>query len=159
MPLTHPFLMFSMHLDEMPLLNWGRLFLIDYEKGMLGRWQATSGLGAYQRMGDWSKQGGGVLPAPYNLKSPIPNYWVQVEPVDLSHVKGIQGNGYPIAPFSVITKDGVERSDVLIHADENAPGTLGCIGILKAEWGEFEKVFAKHCTGIDRVRLYVGYTY
>lgn len=157
--LNAPFLFFSMQLDETPLLNRGRVFLCDQEKGMIGRWQATSGLGAYQDIGDWSKQGGGVIPAPYNLANPIPFYWVQVEPVNLSHVLGIQGNGYPIAPFSVKTKEGVERSDLLIHSDENAPGTLGCVGIWRSDWADFEKSFNNNCNGIDRVRLFVGYTY
>ncbi|WP_225896519.1 hypothetical protein [Amazonocrinis nigriterrae] len=51
-------LFFAMQLDSTPQLNRGRLFLIDDDKGIIGRWIATSGLGAYQEKGDWSKQGG-----------------------------------------------------------------------------------------------------
>lgn len=157
--LKQPFLFFTMQLDDTPALNRGRLFLCDYEKGMIGRWQATSGLGAYQQIGDWSKQGGGVIPATYNLGQAIAFYQVQVKPLDLHNVKGIQGNGYPITPFTVETKEGIERGDLLIHSDENAPGTLGCIGIWRSDWTDFEKVYAQHCTGFDTVRLLVGYTY
>lgn len=157
--LTAPFLFFTMQLDETPALNRGRLFLCDYERGIVGRWQATSGLGAYQNIGDWSKQGGGVIPATYNLSDPIAFYSVQVEPVDLSGIKGIEGNGYPITPFTVQTKDGVERGDLLIHSDANAPGTLGCIGIWRSDWADFEKVYKANCGGLQRVKLMVGYTY
>ncbi len=58
-------LVFSMELDSTPRLNRGRLALIDTDGGVVGRWVSTSGLGAFQDVGDWSKQGGGVIPATY----------------------------------------------------------------------------------------------
>lgn len=157
--LEQPFLFFSMQLDETPALNRGRLFLCDYEKGLIGRWQATSGLGAYQGVGDWSKQGGGVIPATYNLANPIPYYQVQVKPVDLRHVKGVEGNAYPITPFSVQTKEGVIRSDLLIHNDANVPGSMGCIVLWQEDWQDFQNCFNRNCVKHEKVRLLVGYTY
>ena len=63
--LKYPFFVFSMPLDNTPQLNQGRLCLRDWERGDLGRWVATSGLGQFQKIGGWSKQGGGVCPAAY----------------------------------------------------------------------------------------------
>jgi hypothetical protein len=50
--LEQPFLVFSMQLDNTPELNRGRLVLWDWEKGQIGRWVATSGLGQYQKIGN-----------------------------------------------------------------------------------------------------------
>jgi hypothetical protein len=156
-------LMFAMGLDADRTLNRGRLVLIDRQKGMIGRWVATSGLGAYQNVGDWNHAGGGVLPATYQLKASIPWYKVAVKPVDLSHVRGVEGNGYPITPFEFLTDKGTNRGDVLIHADANAPGTLGCIGVHKDEFEDFERVYREQCLllpkGVSTVDLGVIYTY
>jgi lysozyme family protein len=157
--LKNPLLFFSMALDESPSLNKGRLFLIDQELGIVGRWVATSGLGAYQGAGDYSKQGGGCIPPTYNLSEPIPFYKVAAAPVDLRHIKGVEGNGYAITPFMVTTADGVERGDLLIHLDANMPGTLGCIGIIgESEFADFEAVFNARCPS-GEIKLLVGYTY
>jgi hypothetical protein len=74
--LKNPLLFFAMQLDDTSELNKGRLFLIDQDLGIVGRWVATSGLGAYQGVGDYSKQGGGCLPPTYNLSEPIAFYKV-----------------------------------------------------------------------------------
>ena len=57
--------------------------------------------------------------------------------------KGVEGNGYPITPFEVITKAGVKRSDLLIHKDANAPGSLGCIVLPPQEFTDFEACFGR----------------
>lgn len=157
--LERPFLVFSMPLDNTPELNKGRLVLYDWEKGHIARWVATSGLGAWQKIGGWSKQGGGVLPAPYQCNPSFANYWVDVSPIDLSHVKGVEGNGYPITPFSVRTKEGVNRSDLLIHRDANAPGSLGCIVLPGDEFSDFEKTIARELIGHERLKLWVQYDF
>jgi hypothetical protein len=159
MMLKYPFLIFSMDLDNTPQLNQGRLGLYDYEQGHLGRWVATSGLGMYQRIGGWSKQGGGVCPATYQGNPTFANYWVNVNPTDLSHVKGVEGNGYEIAPFAVRTKEGVSRSDLLIHKDANAPGSLGCIVLPEDEFTDFEEQFNLLCQGLDRVKMWIQYNF
>jgi hypothetical protein len=153
------FLIFSMELDTTPQLNRGRLMLYDYDKGQIGRWVATSGLGMYQKIGGWSKQGGGVIPATYQCNPTFANYWVQTKPLDLSSVKGVEGNGYPITPFAVRTKEGVERSDLLIHRDANVPGSMGCIVLADDEFEDFEKVFGTATSGIDKVKLWIQYLF
>ncbi|MCC5644796.1 hypothetical protein LC607_17990 [Nostoc sp. CHAB 5824] len=157
--LKQPFLFFTMQLDETPELNRGRLFLCDYEQGIIGRWIATSGLGNHQGVKDWSKQGGGVIPPTYELSKPLAFYTVATKPVDLRHVKGVEGNGYPITPFAVETKLGVTRSDLLIHKDANQPGSLGCIVLSSSEFADFERVFSAECSNSVSVKLLVGYTY
>jgi hypothetical protein len=153
------FLIFSMQLDNTPELNRGRLVLYDYDRGVLGRWIATSGLGQYQKIGGWSKQGGGVCPATYQCNPTFANYWVQVAPVDLSNVKGVEGDAYPITPFSVTTKEGVERSDLLIHRDANVPGSMGCIVLPGDEFADFCKVFNHECEGIEKVKMWIQYDF
>jgi hypothetical protein len=154
-----PFLMFSMQLDNTPELNRGRLALYDYKLGHLGRWVATSGLGMYQKIGGWSKQGGGVCPATYQCNPTFANYWVEVEPIDLSNVKGVEGNAYKITPFEVTTKEGIKRSDLLIHRDANVPGSMGCIVLSDDEFAEFEKVMKDKCGGLDKIKLWIQYDF
>jgi hypothetical protein len=129
--MTDLFLIFAMPLDEDPRLNRGRLILFDRTQGTIGRWVATSGLG------------GGVIPATYQLKDRIPWYKVAAKPLDLSHVRGVEGNGYPITPFEVQTKEGVTRSDLLIHRDANVPGSMGCIVLSGDEFADFDRSFAR----------------
>lgn len=152
-------LFFSMQLDETAELNRGRLFLIDeVSKGIVGRWVATSSTGNKQGVKDWSVRGG-VIPPTYELSGGPAFYSVAVNPVDLKHVKGVEGSGYPITPFEVKTKDGGTRSDLLIHRDANVPGSMGCIVLSDGEFADFEKTFRQQCNGQDRVKLLVGYTF
>jgi hypothetical protein len=153
-------LVFAMQLDRSWDLNKGRLTLIDTEGGILGRWVATSGLGAHQNVGGWSKQGGGVIPATYQCNPTFDNYWVDTKPLDRSSVKGIEGMAYPITPFEVRTKEGVTRSDLMVHLDANVPGSMGCVAIVgKDEYEDFCKVFERECSDVDKVKLFVIYTY
>jgi hypothetical protein len=155
-----------MQLDNTSTLNRGRLFLIDEEKGIVGRWVCTSGLGQHQSVGSWNKQGGGVIPATYQLKNPIAYYNVATKPIDMSGRPGIDSNFYCITPFSVITDGGVQRSDIGIHKDPgfnnpkiNTPGTLACLGLPPGEMVDFEKTFKQWTQGEDFVRLLIGYVY
>jgi hypothetical protein len=157
------FLIFAMQLDETQELNRGRLALISNQKGLLGRWVATSGLGAYQGVGDWDKKGGGVLPATYQLEKSIPFYEVATEPIDLSGIPGVEGSGYCITPFDFTTQGGTDRGDVLIHADRRYPGTLGCIGVKTSEYADFERTYKWNISRlpkkVDKLKLWVIYTY
>lgn len=148
-----------MPLDNTPQLNRGRLVLYDYDGGHINRWVATSGVGAWQKIGGWSKQGGGVIPATYQCNPTFDNYWVDVNPVDLSHVKGVEGNGYCITPFAVRTKESVKRSNLLIHRDANDPGSLGCIVLPDDEFRDFEATFQKELIGHKRIKLWVQYDF
>lgn len=154
-----PFLVFSMPLDDTPALNRGRLVLWDFERGHLGRWVATSGLGQWQKIGGWCKQGGGVIPATYQCNPTFSNYWVKTDSVNLSHVKGVEGSGFAITPFEVQTKNGPERSDLLIHRDANIPGSMGCIVLPDAEYYDFEQQFPILCGGHTQVKLFVQYDF
>jgi hypothetical protein len=157
--LKAPFFVFSMPLDDTPALNRGRLVLYDYEGGQIARWVATSGLGTCQKIGGWSKQRGGCIPAPYHCNPIFANYWVQVAPIDLSHLKGVEGDAYPITPFAVKTKEGAERSDLLIHRDANVPGSLGCIVLSDDEFEDFCLTISRELVGHEQVKLFVQYDY
>jgi hypothetical protein len=157
--LKQPFLIFSMQLDNTPQLNQGRLVLYDWEQGQIGRWVATSGLGMYQKIGGWSKQGGGVCPAAYQCNPTFANHWMQVAPVDLSDVRGVEGNAYPITPFEVRTKEGIIRSDLLIHRDANVPGSMGCIVLPGDEFTDFEKAVARELIGHEKIKLWIQYDF
>ena len=162
--MTDLFLIFAMALDSDLVLNRGRLILFDRTRGPIGRWVATSGLPQFQDVGDWNHPGGGEMPPTYQLKSPIPWYKVAIVPTDLRNTKGVEGNGYAITPFEVETKEGVERSDIMIHRDANVPGTLACIGLQgMPEWNDFERVWkletAKLPADVKTVDLSVIYTY
>jgi hypothetical protein len=163
--MTDLMLMFAMGLDDTRELNRGRLILIDRVRGIIGRWVATSGLGAYQGVNDWNHVGGGVIPATYQLDKPVPWYKVAIAPTDLRHVKGVEGNGYAITPFELETSKGVKRSDVLIHNDANGPGSMGCI-VLEGdgeEFKDFELVYGREVLklpkGVMTVDLGVIYCY
>ena len=151
-------LFFTMALDETSELNRGRLFLVDETEGIVGRWVATSSTVDKQGVKDWNVRGG-VIPPTYELSSPLPFYFVTVNPVDLRNVKGVEGNGYAITPFEVTTIGGGTRSDLLIHKDANVPGSMGCIVLPESEFTDFEKAFQKYCQGQNTVKLLVGYTY
>ena len=157
----NPLLFFCMELDNTPQLNIGRLFLMDLDQGgIVGRWMATSGLGDYQGEGDWSKQGGGVIPPNYRLKGT--NFYRVATGPRWQNLNGIQGNTYEIRPVSVTTTDGVQRSELLIHRSRySAPqsGSLGCIVLKDSEFSDFEKVFKASCSQLEEVRLLVGYTF
>jgi hypothetical protein len=154
-----PFLIFSMPLDNTPALNRGRLVLYDFNGGHIARWVATSGVGTWQKIGGWSKQGGGVIPATYQCNPSFDNYWVDVNPVDLSDTKGVEGNGYCITPFAVRTKEGVKRSDLLIHRDANVPGSMGCIVLPDDEFADFEATFKHELVGHEKIKLWVQYDF
>jgi hypothetical protein len=157
--LNQPFLVFSMDLDNTPQLNRGRLLLMDFDKGIIGRWVATSGLGMWQKIGGWNKQGGGVCPATYQCNPSFANYWVDVTPLDRKGVKGIDGDAYAITPFEVRTKDGVTRSDLMIHKDANVPGSMGCIVLDEEEFADFCRVFNLELIGHEKIKLWVVYQF
>lgn len=152
-------LFFSMELDSTPKLNMGRLFLLN-AGGFIGRWVATSGLGNYQGIGGWSRQGGGCIPPNYKLKS-VPFYKCSTKP-RWQNLNGLQTNTYEIEPITVTTSDGINRGELLIHKSRFASpmsGSLGCIVLPEEEFRDFEKTYAKHCGHLTQIPLLVGYTY
>lgn len=156
-----PLLFFAMQLDSTPQLNIGRLFLIDTRnEGFLGRWLATSGLGDYQDMSEWNKQGGGCIPPNYQTTN-TKFYWVHTKPI-WQDLNGLKTNTYAIDPLFVKTTEGIERSELLIHASRYAnpqSGSLGCIVLPNNEFNDFEDKFKIYCSHLERVKLLVGYTF
>lgn len=153
--LTHPFLFFAMELDDNPRLNRGRIWLYDFYKGMIHKWVATSGVGAKQGRGDWSLQRGGVCPQNDNLNPKLP--WFKVVPQ--IYIGSIVKEGFLMIPGSMTTNDKVIRSEIMIHADNNDDGTLGCIALHSQEWEHFKSTLIHCCGHLDDVRLAVGYTW
>lgn len=160
--IENPLLMFTMQLDNTPALNMGRLFLIDSKnRGIVGRWVASSGLGNFQSEGGWSKQGGGVIPPTYKLSGNVTFYSVATKPV-WQDLNGIETNTYKISPEMVTTSDGTQRSELLIHKSRFAApmsGSLGCIVLPESEFADFEKIYQAECGTLGQVRLLVGYTF
>lgn len=117
--------------------------------------QATSGLPGFQSLGSSSKRGKGRIPTCFQAQ--IPNYFVKTQPVYLPHVKGVNGNFYPITPFAVSVM-GNPRSDLGIHNDTNVPGSSGCLVItLNNHWKLFETEMQKLAKqGISQVMLIVS---
>ncbi len=92
--------------------------------------RATSGINPYQNHGDWNLKGKGPIP-------PFEGITVRTKPVWLPQT-GIEGNFYPIDPFTF--SNG--RGDFGVHFDANVPGSAGCIVILeRSEWNKTQQVF------------------
>jgi hypothetical protein len=153
-------LLFAIQLDASAKLHMGRLALIDTQsRGIIERWRATSGLSDYQQVGSWDKLKGGVIPATYEIVPQLNWYTVSTSPTNFKGVTGIDGNGYTIDPFSVVTKNGTIRGDFLIHRDANVPGTLGCIGIQDVDWESFEDIYKRETQPNQKTKLLVVHTY
>lgn len=149
------FLNFSLHFDRDPELDRGSLTLNHLEDGFLQVWKATSSAANKQKKGDRFKWGG-LLPANKNTKNK--NYSVVLTPVDLSNNKEVAGNFYPIKPHVIKTINGTYLSDVGIHVNADASGSLGCIVMNKLEFDEFEQYMDDlRKRGIKEIPLFVQY--
>lgn len=141
-------LLFTMALRSQPKLVVGRL-LLQKDSEIINAFQATSSLPGFQYRGSWNKRGGVIPPGAYA---------VNLNPINLKQVRGIDGNFYPITPFEVET-DGDDRSDFGIHFDANVPGSLGCIVLCTVlGWRAFERVaFEMTMLGISQLPISVVY--
>lgn len=120
-------------------LRLGKLKLLTGKENVL--YSATSGLPGFQDLASSNKRGKGRIPTCLQVK--IMNYWVKTSPIYLPNVKGVNGNFYPITPFTV-NVGGVIRSDLGIHRDTNVPGSAGCIVLgLEDHWNNFEDQMQK----------------
>ncbi len=120
---------------------WGHLLL--KREGELKRdFTCTSGQKGWQFSGGVKVQGRGPLPS---NKATGEQYHVVTTPIQLDD-DGIQGNFYPIKPFTVRVS-GVERGDFGIHNDANrlsSPGSAGCIVFWSDYgWQLFQEEMAK----------------
>ena len=144
-----PKLLFTMKLDESPRLITGNLAL-DYGDGNVVNYLATSGAASRQTRELLWKMGG---------FGPIPegDYWIPTIGY-VSNVPGIAGYFFHIQPDPK-SERGM-RSQLGIHHDANAPGTAGCIGIIRRT--AFDKICDRleelNEQGVKRLPLFVKYS-
>lgn len=153
------FLDFAMGLDTDGRLEDGRLILrsISEQGGRTHQvWVATTSIASRQKPEDFHQRGG---PIPPEYRVPNLRAWeVETTPINLSHVKGIEGNFYKILPFSVTTDKGGARSDLGLHKDANVPGSLGCIVMSAERFKSFENEMKRlKDLGIAKISLFVTY--
>ncbi len=152
------FLIFNSHFDRDSGVDIGRLSLNSLSKGTIDILKASSSYSTKQypeSFHDW----GGYLPPEYRVPG-LPNWLVDITPIDLSHVKGVGGNFYRIHPFEVRTDKQGKRSDFGIHLDANAPGSLGCIVLSADRFSKFESWMRNmgNLRENKQINLYVRYS-
>ena len=151
------FLIFNSHFDRDAGLDFGRLSLNSLSLGTVHIWLATSSHRTLQGRESFHVRGG-YLPPQYRVPG-LPNWRVNLDPIDLSHNVGCRGNFYIISPTEVRTDRGGVRSDFGIHFDANAPGSLGCIVMSSARWSDFEtKMNHLREKNISELPLFVFYS-
>lgn len=134
-------------------LEKGKIKLMVGSSNLL--FQATSGLPGFQNLNSSSQKGKGRIPT--CLQAKIANYFVKTQPVYLPHVKGVNGNFYPIIPFAV-SVGKYQRSDLGVHKDTNVPGSAGCLVItLDDHWKLYELEMQKLANqGVTQIPLLVS---
>jgi hypothetical protein len=124
--------------------------LLELLKGgvTINSFQASSSLPDRQYDGSWTRLGG-LLP-------PGDSYTVDVDPLWMPNIRGVEGSFYRICPFEVPTK-GATRGDFGVHFDANQPGSLGCIVLVTQKgWDAFRREMKK-LGQVDRLPLVVKY--
>ena len=117
-------------------LKWGKLIFEDGTNKT--SFMATSGLGGYQHIAHSRIKRKGRLPT--CEQASILNYELDLNPINLPNVKGVNGLFYRILPFEVISQ-GFKRSDLGVHFDANVPGSSGCIVLKQMDhWDLFKKL-------------------
>jgi hypothetical protein len=117
-------------------LKWGKLIIDDGVHKV--SFMATSGLGGYQHLAHSRIKRKGRLPS--CEQACIPNYQLDLSPINLPNVKGVNGLFYRILPFEVMSQ-GFKRSDLGIHFDANIPGSSGCIVLKQPDhWELFKQI-------------------
>lgn len=154
------FLDFTMGLDADGRLEDGRLVLrsISAQGGRTHQiWVSTTSIASRQKPEDFHMKGG---PIPPEYRVPNLRAWeVETTPINLSHVKGVEGNFYKILPFLVKTDKGGDRGDLGIHLDANTPGSLGCIVMSRDRFNSYEQEMKRlKDLGISKLPLFVTYS-
>ena len=151
------FLLFSSHFDRDLGIDNGRLRLVSLSQGHQEIWIASSSVATKQGHESFHHYGG-YIPPEYRVPG-LPNYKVNTQPLNLSHVKGVGGNFYQITPFAVTTDRKGKRSDFGIHLDANVPGSLGCIVMSVGRFGQFEFCMRELASkSIEKIPLFVTYS-
>ncbi|WP_293341048.1 hypothetical protein [Microcoleus sp. CAWBG58] len=145
-------LIYTMQLKASDELLGGNLQLI-YPNGEQIDYLATSGCMGWQQPGDEWVRARGPIPAGFSYQIPTEPYWLDT--------KGIEGLFFHITPDPVSSPDGgVVRGEFGIHFDANAPGSAGCIVLLrKIGWERFcERMGAIARSGVKSIPLTVSYS-
>lgn len=158
-----PLLFFSSQLDvnvTTPGYNRGRLLLVD-DIGHIGHWMFSTTIESRQKAKSWEQTGGAITPNSeldgrewYTVPTKLivqPN-----QPVKEGYLVLYKGSN------SWKAKNGVTRSEIMIHCDDNyttSPGSLGCLVAVPGEWQDFKKVFAESCGHLQSVKMIVIYTF
>lgn len=154
------FLDFTMGLDTDGRLEDGRLVLrsIGVSGGRTHEiWVSTTSIASRQKPEDFH-QTGGPIPPEYRVPS-LRSWEVETKPINLGHVKGVEGNFYKILPFTIRTDKGGVRGDFGIHRDANTPGSLGCIVMSDARFKDFESEMTRlYSLGYSKIPLFVTYS-
>lgn len=123
-----------------------------YKNGeVYNEYRATASIPGRQEDGSWNERGG--------LIPPGKSYKVDVTPLYMPSVRGVEGNFYVISPYLVKTA-GATRGDFGIHFDANVPGSLGCVVLRTARgWEAFERDIRTIVkpTGVKQIPLIVEY--
>lgn len=131
-------------------------------KTVLARWwflARSRGLPSSRSYRTWEKQSRpGAGPIPRCDRVGLDHYTVSTKPINLKHVRGVEGNFYKINPY-LVKVDGVQRGDFGIHRDANVPGSAGCVVIRNDHaWADFEKMMSHYqAAGVQEVALIVSY--
>ena len=150
------FLNFSMAFDRDKGQDYGILTLNHLEKGYIQKWLVTSSTSPKQERQHQHVWGGLI---PQNSETELKKYSVVLNPVDLSHNKGVAGNFYKILPFSLKTTKGKTRGNLGIHLDANVPGSLGCLVMNDYNFSEFEEYMRNlRSRNVETVPLFVQYS-
>jgi hypothetical protein len=151
---------FSSYVDQSEKINTGRLALNTKNKDNKWTtpliWSALSSIGTKQYFESWNMQGG-LIPPQYRL---IENksYTVNLNPISMPNVKGVQGNFYKIDPYLVVTDKKKKRGDFGIHRDANVLGSLGCIVMSDDRFEDFERNIKElYDNGIKSIPLLIFY--
>ena len=160
--LEKPILMFFMHLDsnrfQVPGLNRGRLYLYDYDYGMVYRWVTTTSHVNKQGVAAWDKRGG-VHPPNYAMRG-----------ADWFHLKNkrIIQPGQPVDDGFILyykgsnnweTLTGGKRSQIMLHEDKELNGTAGCFGMSAIEYKSFCTVMEHSCKKNAMIPYGVNYAW
>jgi hypothetical protein len=150
------FLIFSMHFDRDQGLDQGRLSINSLSQGTKQVFVATSSQANSQQPESFHKKGG-LIPPQYRCG--IPFWKVNLIPIAMNAVRGVEGAFYVISPHMVTTDAGGVRGDFGIHRDANVPGSLGCIVLSGDRFSAFEAAIRKLVDqGIKEVPLFVQYS-
>ncbi len=150
-------LVFCAHYDRDKGLDYGRLILEHIDRGHQNIWKAVSS----HRRGQGNESfhiWGGMLPPAYRCPL-VTQLKVTTTPINLAHVRGVDGNFYPISPYEMKTDKGDKRGDYGIHLDKNHDGSLGCIVMNQKNFSDYQNTMTRlRAEGVNKLPLVVGYS-